>query len=80
LGDTPVNYVTKVRIQKAVELLVRTESKTRHFNAYLRGKPAAAGFPRTLLISQWGPPYYWCFCAKILTDAAISAGAQMLAP
>jgi AraC-like DNA-binding protein len=25
LGDTPVNYVTKVRIQKAMELLVRTE-------------------------------------------------------
>ena len=25
LGDTPVNYVTKVRIQKSMELLVRTE-------------------------------------------------------
>lgn len=25
LGDTPVNYVTKVRIQKSMELLIRTE-------------------------------------------------------
>ena len=25
LGDTPVNYVTKVRIQQSMELLVRTE-------------------------------------------------------
>ena len=25
MGDTPVNYVTKVRIQKSIELLVHTE-------------------------------------------------------
>lgn len=58
LGDTPVNYVTKVRIQKAMELLVRTEESIERIAetvGYATGFALSKAFKR---IAGMSPQHY----------------------
>ena len=54
LGDTPANYVTKVRIQKAMELLVQTEESIERISetvGYATGFALSKAFKRICGVS-----------------------------
>jgi AraC-like DNA-binding protein len=54
LGDTPLNYVTKVRIQKAMEHLVRSEETIEQIServGYATGFALSKAFKRVTRVS-----------------------------
>lgn len=53
LGDTPMNYVTKVRIQKAIELLVRTEESIERI-AETVGYTTGFALSKAFIAHRWG--------------------------